>query len=177
MEFLFSDHAIKYMSCVCDRRRVRILPTKTIRYAVIIITFRLRVVTFQIQIRTLLITIWLLFCCYSHYLTRAQKYSFSTKLNIYSIVKAVQSSTLTFMWTIWHCLWFCLFILCYVLNHTFVYVSDNEGGSNEPEANLQRNKGTESRAAKPAQLQNSSSEESPKGMDSGNIYSCLVSFV
>ena len=63
-----------------------------------------------------------------------------------------------------------------MLNHTFVYVSDNEN-SNEPEANLQRNKGTESRAAKPAQLQNSSSEESPKGMDSGNIYSCLVSFV
>ena len=55
-------------------------------------------------------------------------------------------------------------------------MSDNEG-SNKPKANLQRNKGTESRAAKPAQLQNSSSEESPKGMDSGNIYSCLVSFV
>ena len=64
-----------------------------------------------------------------------------------------------------------------MLNHTFVYVSDNEGGSNKTKANLQRNKGTESRTAKPAQLQNSSSEESPKGMDSGNIYSCLVSFV
>ena len=55
-------------------------------------------------------------------------------------------------------------------------MSDDEDSS-KPKANLQRNKGTESRAAKPAQLQNSSSEELRKGIDSGNIYSCLVSFV